>query len=93
MATPTPTQSAEPHQSIDLAALGKTWTPPPELDTSPEVADILTQMPRWAARGLLYLIIAFFIIALVWAGLSHVDVVIEARGTLVPKALCNPCRP
>ena len=53
--------------------------------TAPEVPDVLTAMPWWAARGLLYLVTAFVVIALCWAGLSPVDIVVEARGRLVPE--------
>jgi multidrug efflux pump subunit AcrA (membrane-fusion protein) len=53
--------------------------------TAPEVADVLTAMPWWAARGLLYLVVAFVVVALCWAGFSPVDIVVEARGRLVPE--------
>ncbi len=52
---------------------------------APEVADVLTAMPWWAARGLLYLVVGFVVVALCWAGFSPVDVVVEARGRLVPE--------
>jgi multidrug efflux pump subunit AcrA (membrane-fusion protein) len=47
-----------------------------------EVSDVLTEMPRWAARGLLYLIVAFVAVTLVWAHFSIVDVTVSARGML-----------
>lgn len=77
-------------QPLDLAALGQTWTPPQVEDTTPEVSDVLNEMPWWAARGLLYLIAGFFVAALVWAYFSKVDVIIEARGTLVPEGYTRP---
>ena len=52
---------------------------------APEVADVLTAMPWWAARGLLYLVTGFVVVTLCWAGFSQVDVVVEARGRLVPE--------
>jgi len=52
---------------------------------APEVADVLTAMPWWAARGLLYLVTGFVVVALCWAGSSPVDIVVEARGRLVPE--------
>jgi multidrug efflux pump subunit AcrA (membrane-fusion protein) len=76
--------------SVDLAALGKTWTPPQAIDTSPEVSDVISKMPWWATRGVLYIIVAFIIVAVVWAGLSKVDVVAEGRGTLVPEGYVKP---
>lgn len=67
MVSPSRTSSTNTDESLDLAALGKTWTPPQELDTSPEVSDVIAEMPWWAARGLLHVIIGFLIVALVWA--------------------------
>jgi len=85
------TRSVEPGpQPLDLAALGQTWTPPEVVDTTPEVADVLSEMPWWAARGLLYIIAGFLVTALVWAHLSQVDVVVESRGTLVPAGYTRP---
>lgn len=76
--------------SVDLAALGRTYTPPQQLDTSPEVSDVIARMPWWATRGLLYIIIAFIVVAFLWAGLSMVDVVAESRGVLVPEGYVKP---
>lgn len=76
--------------SVDLAALGRTYTPPQQLDTSPEVSDVIARMPWWATRGLLYIIIAFIVVAFLWAGLSMVDVVAESRGVLVPEGYAKP---
>jgi multidrug efflux pump subunit AcrA (membrane-fusion protein) len=50
--------------------------------STPEVSDVLTEMPGWAARVLLYLIVAFVAVALVWAHFSQVDVTVSARGVL-----------
>ena len=55
------------------------------LDLAPEVTDLLLQAPAWAARGLLYLVIVFFAAALVWARFSVIDIVVQARGTVVPE--------
>ena len=71
---------------LDLAALGKTWTPPHHtVDAAPEAADVLSEMPWWGARGLVYLFTAFVVLALLWAGLSKVEIVVTARGTLIPE--------
>jgi hypothetical protein len=43
-------------EQLDLAALGQTWTPPQQLDATPEVSDVLAALPWWVSRGLLYLI-------------------------------------
>lgn len=81
---------SEPQESIDLAALGRSYTQPQQLDTSPEVSDVIARMPSWATRGLLYIIVAFIVVAFLWAGLSMVDVVAESRGVLVPEGYVKP---
>jgi multidrug efflux pump subunit AcrA (membrane-fusion protein) len=83
-------QTTDAGDSVDLAALGKTWTRPHDLDTSPEVSDVIAKMPRWATRGVLYIIVTFIIVGVVWASLSKVDVVVEGRGTLVPEGHVKP---
>jgi multidrug efflux pump subunit AcrA (membrane-fusion protein) len=50
--------------------------------SAPEASDVLTEMPRWAAPGLLYLIIALVAVGLVWAHFSVVDLTVTARGVL-----------
>lgn len=74
-----------PEESIDLEDLGRTYKPPHDLDTSAEVSDVITKMPWWASRGLLYIIVSFLLVAVVWASLSMVDIVAESRGLLVPE--------
>ena len=86
----TPPQTDDANDAVDLAALGKSYAPPQGLDTSPEVSDVIATLPWWAARGLLYLVVGFVAAALVWAGLSRVDVVVEARGALVPEGYVRP---
>src|SRR4030095_11441952 len=65
-------------QKTDAERQGRCMT----AKNTPEVSDVLTEMPRWAARGLLYLIVAFVAVALVWAHFSLVDVTVTARGVL-----------
>lgn len=72
-------------EPLDLAALGKTWTPPQAADSTPEVSEILAEMPWWAARGLLYIVVAFVLTGIAWAHFSVLDIVSEARGTLMPE--------
>jgi hemolysin D len=90
MSSPAPTLSNESGESLDLAALGQTWTPPQELDATPEVSDLLTQMPWWAARGSLYIILSFTAAGLLWAHFSVIDVVSSARGRLIPEGYVRP---
>src|SRR5919202_1236038 len=90
MSTPPPPQNNEPDDAVDLAALGNAQMPPQALDTSPEVSDVIATLPWWAARGLLYVIVGFVATALLWAALSRVDVIVEARGALVPEGNVRP---
>jgi multidrug efflux pump subunit AcrA (membrane-fusion protein) len=89
MAASQTTQTSDASETLDLAALGKSYTPP-QPDTTPEVSDVIGRMPWWAARGLLYIIIAFIIVAFFWAALSTVDIVAESRGALVPEGYVKP---
>ncbi len=77
-------------ESVDLAELGKSYTPPETMDTTPEVSDVIANMPWWAARGLVYIIAGFLVAAFVWSSLSMVDVVTESRATLVPEGHVKP---
>jgi len=77
-------------ESVDLAELGKSYTPPQTFDTAPEVSDVIAEMPWWAARGLVYIIAGFLVVAFLWASFSMVDLVTESRGTLVPEGYVKP---
>ena len=90
MSTPPPANTDDANDAVDLAALGQSYAPTQESDTSPEVSDVIATLPWWAARGLLYIIIGFILAALVWAWLSKIDVVVEARGALVPEGNVQP---
>jgi multidrug efflux pump subunit AcrA (membrane-fusion protein) len=68
--TPAPVESDAPSASRDV---------------TPDVSDLLAQMPAWAARGLLYIAGALAVTALVWARFSVVDIVVQARGAVVPE--------
>ncbi|HZS09476.1 MAG TPA: HlyD family efflux transporter periplasmic adaptor subunit [Blastocatellia bacterium] len=85
MNAPAKTASGQTDQTVDLGAIGHDWAMARQSTAlTPEVAEVLTELPSWVSRGLLYVIAAFVVVALLWAGLSKVDVTINARGTLVP---------
>jgi len=58
--------------------------------SEPPVSDVLSAMPSWAARGLIYIITASVLAAVAWASLSSVDVTVESRGLLVPDGYVRP---
>jgi hemolysin D len=86
----TQTTTPETNETLDLAALGKAWTPAQAPDTAPEVSDMLAARPRWAARGLLYIVVSFVFLGAVWACFSPVDIVVEARGSVIPEGYVRP---
>ena len=90
MSSPSGAPLTDGQESVDLAELGKSYTPPETLDTTPEVSDVIAAMPWWAARGLVYIIAGFLVVAFVWASMSMVDIVTESRGTLMPEGYVKP---
>lgn len=80
-------------QAVDLGAIGHDWALSRQsAAVTPEVAEVLTALPWWVSRGLLYLVAICVVTALVWAGLSKVDVTVNARGTLVPDGYVRPAQ-
>src|SRR5689334_5506029 len=71
-------------QTVSLAELSEAVAPA-AANSSAEVSEVIATLPWWAARGLIYLIAGFIIVAFIWAAFSKVDVVVESRGTLVPE--------
>lgn len=55
----------------------------PEPDFLP-AADATERTPRLAAHGLLWTLLAFCLLAVVWAGLGEVDIVSVAEGRILP---------
>lgn len=77
-------------QDVDFAALGQSYMPPQTVDTPPEVADVIAELPWWAAQGLLYIIVAAMLVIGGWAYFAKVDIVVTARGSLVPEGYVRP---
>ena len=78
--------------SVDLEFSDQTWMPP-NVHTSPEVAEVIAKLPWWAVRSLLYLIMAFILVAFVWASVVRVDLVAVANGTVIPQGNIKPIQP
>ena len=77
---------------VDLEPTDQTWMPD-NVPTSPEVAEVIAKLPWWAVRSLLYIIIAFFLVAFAWASLVRVDLVAVANGTVIPQGNIKPIQP
>lgn len=76
--------------SIDFTLLEQRRLPVNDIDSSPEVTEVIAKMPSWVMRGVLHLIVAFILVALVWASLSSVDIVAVGRGVLIPEGNVKP---
>lgn len=91
MHTPSKLAPRDSEQTVDLASIGQDWVATRQsAELTPEVADVLTGLPAWVARGLLYLVAGFVVVALIWAAFSKVDMTVNARGTLVPEGYVRP---
>jgi multidrug efflux pump subunit AcrA (membrane-fusion protein) len=76
--------------TVDLSALGRTWTPADGANAAPEVEQILAGMPPFAARGLIYTVILSVVAISVWSALCSVNTVSEGRGSLIPEGEVRP---
>jgi hemolysin D len=52
---------------------------------APQATEIEARVPPAAARGTLYALVGFIVIALLWATLAHVDRVVTAQGRLITR--------
>ena len=78
--------------SVDLEFTDQTWMPD-NVDTSPEVAEVIAKLPWWAVPSLLYIIVAFVLVAFAWASLARIDLVAVAHGTVIPQGNIKPVQP
>ena len=63
----------------------KVLQPGPAPDASAPIVDILHKPPAVIARGGLYLILIAITSALIWAYVSPVEIIVTARGRIVPR--------
>jgi membrane fusion protein len=59
---------------------------------SDETAFLESEPPHWAARGLAYVILALFVVAIITAVAVHVPETVSGRFTLVPQQGADPVR-
>jgi multidrug efflux pump subunit AcrA (membrane-fusion protein) len=64
--------------------------PDEAIATTPEVAEVIARLPWWAVRSLLYLVMAFVVVAFAWASFAKLDMVAVADGTIVPQGDIKP---
>src|SRR5262245_9809876 len=60
--------------------------PTHEGELHPDAIEVETRAPPPLARVTLYVLLAFIVIAILWATLSKVDVVVTAQGRLITTA-------
>lgn len=64
-----------------------------ERDFLPAVLEVTEKPAAPAGRALLWLIVAFFVIALAWSLIGHIDIVATAPGRIVPTARVKVVQP
>ena len=77
---------------IDLDPTVQTWLPD-DVYTTPEVAEVIAKLPWWAVRSLVYIIIAFVLVAFAWASVVRIDMVAVANGTVIPQGNVKRIQP
>lgn len=73
----------------EIETLEVEWATDEDL-TAPEVAEVIGRLPWWAVRSLLYIIIAFVLVAFTWASFAKIDMVAVANGTVTPQGNIKP---
>jgi len=86
--TPFPVDN-ETSAPVDLEFTDQTWMPD-NVHTAPEVAEVIAKLPWWAVRSLLYIIIAFVLVAFAWSSIIKIDLVAVATGTVIPQGNIKP---
>jgi len=87
-----PATSKDTYAPIDFESTSQSWMPD-SVQTSPEVAEVIAKLPWWAVRSVLYLIIAFMLVAVTWANFAKVDLVAVANGVVTPQGNIRPVQP
>lgn len=64
-----------------------------ELEFLPAALEVIETPASPAGRAIGYVIVAFFLIALAWACLGHVDIIATARGKIIPTGRTKVIQP
>ena len=81
-----PPKGPSKDESIDLASVGRRDAP----EVTIEASDLMTGLPMWVSRGLLYIIGGFVLVSVVWASFAPMDAVAEGRGSVIPEGEVRP---
>ena len=76
-------------ESVDLSAVSRVAALPPT-EVTADSNDLMTSLPWWVSRGLLYVVAGFVFCALIWASCARVDDVETARGSIIPEGQVRP---
>jgi multidrug efflux pump subunit AcrA (membrane-fusion protein) len=76
-------------ESVDLAAVGRRQVIPGS-DITADANDLISSLPWWASRGLLYVVGGFIFCTIIWASCARMDDVAVARGSIVPEGEVRP---
>jgi len=52
----------------------------------PDAVELETRRPPWLTRATLYVLLALIVIAIAWASLSSIDIIVTAQGRLITSA-------
>lgn len=76
-------------ESVDLAAVARRQVIPGS-DVTADSNDLISSLPWWVSRGLLYVVGGFILCALLWSFFAPMDDVSIARGSIIPEGEVRP---
>ena len=75
-------------ERVDLAVVRREVMPGSEVTA--DANDLISSLPWWVSRGLLYVVAGFIFCAVLWASFARMDDVAIARGSIVPEGEVRP---
>jgi multidrug efflux pump subunit AcrA (membrane-fusion protein) len=76
-------------ENVDLATVARRDALPGS-EVTADSNDLMSHLPWWVSRGLLYVVAAFVFCSLIWATFAQVDDVAAARGSIIPEGQVRP---
>ena len=75
-------------ERVDLAVVRREVIPGSEVTA--DANDLISSLPWWVSRGLLYVVAGFICCAILWASFARMDDVAIARGSIIPEGEVRP---